>query len=372
MIETSQVVILGGGVTGCSIAYYLAGEGVKSTVVEREGIGSQASGYSVGGLNPLEGAHIPGPLVPFAIESYRMHVELWERLEAETGICFQGRVTKIVKLAFSEAEIPDLCESLERFENAGSDGFSGRWMEPKELLDFEPRLSSKLIGGVLLFGNRALDSFEFTKALADAAEKRGATLRRGSVQAFRTDGRRVNGITLKDGEIGCEQVVLAAGPWSGKLGQALNLDLPVEPLKGELLRMKLPGPPLPCDFSGGGSSIYAKPDGLVWCGTTEEWRGFDREPSDSARVSIMKGAMRILPAIAKAELMKHTACLRPMTIDAMPVIGRAPVWDNVFLATGAGRKGILLSTGMGKAIADLLTAGKTELTIEYCSPDRYG
>ena len=372
MDETSKIVILGGGVVGCSIAYYLSREGVKSTIVEREGIGSQASGYSVGGLNPLEGSHIPGQLAPLAIESYRMHADLWEWLKEETGICFQGRVTKMVTLAFSEAEIPGLLKSLEYFENAGSDGFSGCWMDAKELLNLEPRLSSKLIGGALLRGNRSLDSFEFTRALADAAEKRGATFRHGLVETFETDGNRVNRVILGDGEIDCEQVVLAAGPWSGQLVRCLNLDLPVEPLKGELLRMKLPGLRLPCDFMGDGFSIYAKPDGLVWCGTTEEWQGFDRKPSDSARVSILKGAMRILPDIAKAELIKHTACLRPMTTDAMPVIGRAPGWDNVFLATGAGRKGILLSTGMGKSITDLLIARATEISIEHCSPERYG
>ena len=71
--ETSQVVIVGGGAAGCSVAYYLALAGVKATIVEREGIGTQASGFSAGGLNPLEGAHIPGSLAPLAIECFRMH-----------------------------------------------------------------------------------------------------------------------------------------------------------------------------------------------------------------------------------------------------------------------------------------------------------
>ncbi len=371
MAESSQVVIVGGGVAGCSTAYYLACAGVKSTVVEREGIASQASGFSAGGLNPLEGAHIPGLLAPLAIESYRLHGELWENLEAETGIEFQGRITEMVKLAFSEAEIPDLRVSFERFRNALSDGFSARWLEAPDLRELEPRLSREVICGVSLYGNRALDSLKYTGALADAAEKRGAVIRKGSVQGFRKDGNRVRAVSVEDGEIACEQVVLAVGPWSRELGEELNVNLPVDPLKGEMLRLELPGPPLPCDFSSGGSAIYAKPDGLVWCGTTEELRGFDREPSESARVSIMRGALIMMPALAQAELVKHTACLRPMTTDAMPVIGRPPGWDNVFLTTGAGRKGILLSTGMGKAIADLVTVGETELSIEPCSPNRF-
>ena len=85
MAETSDVVIVGGGAAGCSVAYYLALAGVKATVLEREGVGTQASGFSAGGLNPLQGTGIPGPLGPLAIESYRMHLKLWDELAETTG-----------------------------------------------------------------------------------------------------------------------------------------------------------------------------------------------------------------------------------------------------------------------------------------------
>ena len=78
MVDQYDVVIVGGGVIGCASAYYLAKDGVKVLVIERDGIGAHASGYAAGGLNPLEGKGIPGLLGPIAMESYRMHLRLWD------------------------------------------------------------------------------------------------------------------------------------------------------------------------------------------------------------------------------------------------------------------------------------------------------
>ena len=86
MPDTADVVIVGGGAAGCSTAYYLGLAGVKAIVIEGEGIASQASGYAAGGLNPLQGSGIPGPLGPLAMESFKMHQNLCKELLSETGI----------------------------------------------------------------------------------------------------------------------------------------------------------------------------------------------------------------------------------------------------------------------------------------------
>ena len=99
--------------------------------------------------------------------------------------------------------------------------------------------------------------------------------------------------------------------------------------------------------------------------------GFNKQLPESARQSIMAGALRVMPDLAQARLVLHTACLRPVTADWLPIVGWAPGWDNVFLTTGAGKKGILLSPGMGKATADLLTQGRTDISIGPCSPQRF-
>jgi glycine oxidase len=369
MAETSDVVIVGGGAAGCAVAYYLAKAGVKATVVEREGVGTQASGYSAGGLNPLQGAGIPGPQGPLAIESFRMHMRLWDELKGETGVDYQGRVVAQVRVAFSESELHELEETSSIFQAA--EGFAAHWLEGAEVLRLEPRVAPDVICGLYTYGNASLDSYLYTVALSRAAEKLGARVRAGSVVGLKKDNGRVTGVLLEDGELACGQVVLATGPWSKEAEEWLGIAIPVEPYKGEILRMELPGPRMTYEFSYHHGWVAPKPNGQVWCGATEEKCGFDRQPSESARQSILKEAIRLMPAMSTARLVKQTACLRPLTPDWLPIIGRAPGWDNVFLATGAGKKGILISPGMGKAIADLMTEGGTRLPIEPFAPERF-
>lgn len=371
MVETSEVAVVGGGVAGCAAAYYLARAGVKATVIEREGVGTQASGYSAGGLNPLQGAGIPGPLAHLATESFRMHLGLWDELQSEARVDYQGRIISLVKVGFDEADLPEMQETLDIFQAAKTDGFSAHWLDRAEVLDLEPRIAPNLIRGLYAYGNAALDSYLYTLALAKAAEKYGATVRSGTVKGLGRSGQRATSVLLEDGEVACGQVVLALGPWSQEAESWLGIPIPVEPLKGEILRMELPGPPPAHDFSCNSGFLNPKADGRIWCGTTEERRGFDKKTSASARRSILKGAIKLMPAMAQARLVQQTACLRPVTSDWLPIIGRAPGWDNVYLATGAGKNGILLSPGMGKAVADLITHGSTKIPIGPYSPERF-
>ena len=369
MAETSDVVIVGGGAAGSAVAYYLSLAGVKATIVEKEGVASQASGFSAGGLNPLQGAEIPGRLGALAWASYLLHLALWEELPEETGIGYDGRVMSAIRLAFEESELPELQETLDVF--GGAAGFEARWLDPSELSALEPRVTTKAVRALLTRGNAALDSQRYTRALVEAAKKRGASVRPGEIQGLETSGARVTGVKLAEGSISCGLVVLAMGPWSRLAEPWLNTYIPVDPLKGEILRMELPGPPIRHDISGGGGSTYSKPDGLVWCGATEEWKGFDKSLTDSAEKSLRDRAERLVPDLADAKVAMHTACLRPVTPDWLPIIGRPQGWENVYLATGAGKKGVLLSPGMGKAVEGLICHGETSLPIGGFGPERF-
>jgi glycine oxidase len=367
MSGSEKVVILGGGAAGCAAAYYLARAGLKSTIVEREGIGSQASGFSAGGINPLQG--IAEPLQPLAMESYRLHLELWGELERLTGRSCQARIVTVVMVAFDRAEMSELLEVGRVFE--ATEGFAARWLERAELAALEPRIAPEVIGGLSLHGNGALDSQLYTELLAEAARGSGATVRIGAVRGLEQAGGRVTGVVLEDGRIPCDTVVVALGPWSGAAERWLGLPLPVEPLKGEILRMELPGPPLAVDLHGAEVSLYRRTGDQVWCASTVESRGFDRQPSESAYRFLLSGASKLVPAMAEAKLVRQTACLRPLTPDGVPILGKAPGWEGVYLATGGAKKGILLSTGMGRAIADLITEGGTSLPIAACAPERF-
>jgi len=369
MTDTTEIVIVGGGVAGCSVAYYLSLAGVKCTIIEPQGIGSQASGFSAGGLNPLEGAGVPGPLSDVAMESYLLHKGLFPVLMESTGVDYQWRINTVVKVAFDDEELPELRETFDSF--TATSGFEADMLDSDQLLDLEPRISPDVIGGVVTRGNASLDSYKYTLALVQAAEMNGASVRSGTVRGLESSNGRVTGVLLEGSVLHCDQLVMAIGPWSRIAEPWMGGYIPVDPLKGEILRVELPGDSLSHDISGGGGSVWPKPDGLVWCGGTEDWRGYDQSATESARQRIVNGAVRLIPDMARARLVLHTACLRPVTPDWLPIIGRVPGLHNAYLATGAGKKGILLSPAIGKAVADQITQGETQLSVKDFEPARF-
>ena len=369
MPESTDVAIIGGGAAGCAVAFYLAEAGIASTIIEREGVASQASGYAAGGLNPLTGTGIPGPLADFAWESFQLHLGLYPRLKTLTEIDYQLREVSEVMLTFDDSGVAELQDIAARF--TATDGFSASIADESKVRHLESRITAKFVSAVCKAGNYALDSQAFTLALSAAAQASGATLRPGTVRGLEKRGDHVTRVLLEDGEIDCGQVVLAMGPWSRRAEDWLDTYIPVDPLKGEILRMRLAGEPLRQDVSGRGASIYSKPDGLAWCGTTEDWRGFDRQPLPETRERILAGVKRILPAITDATVEMHTACLRPVTPDWLPIIGRVQGYENAWLATGAGKKGILLAPGFGKSVADMITKSETDLSVQGYAPQRF-
>ena len=304
-----------------------------------------------------------------AMKSFQMHSELRHRLVSESGVDFQYQPISKVRLALRESDVSDVTETMKVFE--ARHGFSAHWVDGEDVHRLEPRLTDAVVGGLYTYGNAALNSYLYTMALSRAAESLGAKVHSGEVTGLMWSGSRATGVRLGQGQINCDSVVLATGPWSQHAGAWLEIPVPVEPLKGEMLRLRVPGRPLEHDFAWDHVSLFHRLDGLVWVGTTEEARGFETHPTASVRRKLLEGATELMPAIADASLVKHTACLRPVTPDWLPIIGLAPGWDNVYLATGAGKKGILISPGIGKAIADLVTDGETDLPVAPFSAGRF-
>jgi glycine oxidase len=157
-----------------------------------------------------------------------------------------------------------------------------------------------------------------------------------------------------EGEIACDAVVLATGPWISETERWLGLSLPVTPLKGEMLRMKLAGEGLRFDLTHGPVSLYRRGRDEAWVGVTQEEAGMDETPTREAREYLLGEAIHILPEMARAELLEHTASLRPVTPGGLPIAMKAGNWENVYIANGGGGKGVLLCTGIARKIHDLL------------------
>ena len=120
MNQTTDVAIIGGGVTGCAADYYLSEIGVSCTIVDSTDLASYASGYAAGGLNPLEGYEIPGLLSEFAMKAYLMHLDLWDRLQSATGINYHGRVLDLIKVCYDDTGLVALEKNKDIFQRTSA------------------------------------------------------------------------------------------------------------------------------------------------------------------------------------------------------------------------------------------------------------
>ena len=368
-MQSSDVVILGGGIAGCLTAYYLAKHGVKATVVEREAIGSHASGFAFGGLGYHGGSGIPGPVFPLAKAGYFLHRDLYDDLLEATGVDTHYRKGSNIKMAFNAEQAREIEEEVAWQTELGIDS---QILNLPQVQEIEPRANPEAFSFRLIEESAAVEAYRLSVAVMQAAEKLGAVLRHGNVVGIKRNGLRPEAVVTESGEqIPCDTVIVAMGPWSGESTSWLDFPVPVTPLKGQIIRLEFSGDPLACWFSLGDSYCGTKPDGLTWCGTTEEHAGFDETITSEALNKVMSDAVTMVPALADARLALQTACLRPMASDMFPIVGPVPGWEGAYMCTGGGRKGILLGPSMAKIVADLITTGQSDIDHSGILPSRF-
>ena len=371
MKSHSDVVIVGGGIVGSSIAYQLASRGSSVTVIERDSIGNHASGYALGLLNPTNET---GNIESLNHQSFKMHKELLGTVQEESGVDAQVLTMPHLELALEESELPELKKEVDRI-NAFSE-FKSTWLEPEEIRRLEPRISDDIRGGVLVEDIIMLDSYNLTLATAQAAEARGAEYVLSEATGIIFEKNRAVGVRVGDDQIACDAVVLALGPWSGTSSLWLGFDVPIVPQKGEIVRVEIFDPPLGMHSHGytlGSScSVVQKGDGATWlAATVEDGTGFDTTTSSEALESLSQRGMRMFPQLESHQLVLQTACMRPIAPDGDPILGKVPGKEGTFIATGTGGKGILLAPIIGKALADLITTGETDIKIDQFGLDRF-
>ena len=272
---------------------------------------------------------------------------------------------------FDESEMAEMQTTHDTFESADDD-FSAEWLDAAQLREMEPRISDRCYPRTR--HARQCHTEQPTLYARARQDRRDDGRESGIREPLPASGRAAgacHAVLTDSSEISCDAVVFATGPWSGEVEDWLGVHVPIEPFKGEILRMKLDGSPLERDFHSADVDLNHREDGQIWVGATEERVGFDRDPSEKARVESLRTAVNLMPAMKDAELVLHTACLRPLSPDWMPIVGKAPGWDNAYLATGAGKKGILISPGMGKSVADLITKGATDMPIQDFGAERF-
>ncbi len=365
-----DAIIVGGGVVGCLTAFLLAREGMKVTLLEADSVGSHASGFAFGEMGALEGAGIPDPLLDFSVWSLQRHHRLSQELKEASGVDNQFQFTNRLSLAFDEDSVAEMKNNLAWQQKV--DAFTVSWLEAEEVVKVEPMASPVSLGGVYVQNAASVEPYRHTLAAAQSAAKFGVDVLQRRVTGLLSQGGRCTGVTFDGGNLEAGMVVLAMGPWAGQASAWCGLEIPVLPLKGQILRLENQAGPIKTSLYWSGSYVVTKPDGLTWAGTTEEEVGFDEETTSQARDSIMADLLKMAPGLTDARLAQQTACLRPLSTDGMPIVGKASGWENLYIGTGAGRKGILWSTGMSFGLADLILKGHTEVPgISHLNPARF-
>jgi len=343
------VIVCGAGVVGASVAYFLAGRGIAVTVVERSGVACAASGKS-GGFLALDWCD-GSPLGPLARASFALHAELAKELGTDYGY----RRMDTFMLA-----------ARERGTLAGGHRVAApRWLDGSGIV-------TATLGSTETTAQ--VTPARFTAALLDAAQARGAKLHIGVVEdVARRDGAAAGVVTADGQTLEGDAVVLAMGPWTGRM--AGRLPLPgVYGLKGYSVTLAVPDVPAHALFvdyrTNDGRAlepeIFPRTEGEVYvCGMADPAPLPDSpelvEVNEGSCAILARAAGRVSTALAEARIVRRQACYRPVTDDGLPLIGRVPGVRGAFVATGHGPWGILNAPATGLALAELIAEGASSV-----------
>ena len=380
MAEKFDVVVIGAGVIGCSVAYYLAREGIKVALLERESFGSGSSAHATGFISLLGTEFTPGPSFQFGLESYREFPSLVAELEDATGMDLLYQRRPSFRLALEESE-EQLIKDLMTWQQ---EHVAMRWISSDDVHELEPRLTPSLIGAVYEDESAQLDSYRLNLALAAGAEKKGTQTINRNVTGLLSEKNRITGVQTEQGDISCGTVVVAAGLWSPSFQRDLDFPIPVGALKGERLLLKYDGDPLQVLISSPKRGhMISRLDGFLSVGSTggrdydqdQLYQGadMDRVPTETARVEIMQRAIDVFPDLENALLFEQLAGSRPLSPDRIPIIGPVPGKEGVVLATGHTTKGIHLGPSTAKAVTQYIQGGCKQVpsSMELFLPERF-
>ena len=354
-MSEQRVVIIGGGVIGCSIAYHLAGAGANVTLVERGKVGSGASDVAAGMVAALSENLALGEPLSLALRSRSLLLDMLPSLQSESGIDVEYLSPGILHIGVTEDEEAELRGRLSWQEPLG---MGVRWLEPQEVYRAEPALGEGVRGALFSPNEGHLNSRRLVRAYAQAAARRGATILQDTeVRGLMNRQRRVTGVRLASGEIEADWVVMASGAWAGRHGDWLDLNIPVQPVRGQIVSTRILPSPISSIVWRGITYLVPKADGAIVIGTTRERVGFTDRATLRGVSGILAGAIDLVPAVADAELGHVWAGLRPGSPDDSPILGPVDGWDGLLLAVGHYRSGILLSAATGKLIADCIVGG---------------
>ncbi len=367
-----MIVIIGGGVCGLVIGWYVRRAGHPVTIVERGEAGRGASWAAAGMLAPqVEAEPSEERLLRLLLESRALWADFARELEDASGIAVDYRTEGTLVVAHNRDDVERLKFQYEFQRNLG---LELEWISGYQARRREPHLARTVTAAVFSPLDHQVDNRELVLALREAFVGAGGVLRENTEALdIVTAAGCVTGVRLADETMAADAVVLAAGAWSrdvGGLPEALRP--PVRPVKGQMLAVAMPrGAPL-LSHVVWGPAVYLVPrsDGRLLIGATVEEKGFDAELTAGGVLDLLREAWETLPGIYDLPIVETWTGLRPGSRDDAPILGPTSL-EGLIMATGHHRNGILLAPITGQTICQFLLGGEVPESIAPFSLARF-
>jgi glycine/D-amino acid oxidase-like deaminating enzyme len=372
MLPSSDVVVIGGGVVGTAITYYLAKAGVNVCLVEKADFASGTSS-ACGNVAALQ-TKPPGPKLSLALRSMILLNDLEKELDADLEFSNEGGMF----IAETEEEVAYLSGKAEKIKNLG---VNVEFVDGDTARALESSLAKHILGATVCPQDSTLNPMKLALSFARSAKRLGAVTRTFcEVIGIDREGIKIKAVVTKDGKIPTNTIVNAAGVWSPVLAKMVGLDLPVKPRKGELFVTEKT-PPLWRGVLGTARYLLSKSlpeaengndelrtgviasmtaSGNLLIGATREFVGFDLRSTYRGVEGLLRHIAKVIPATRNLHMLRTYSGLRPSSPDGLPIIGRSPELPSFIIASGHEGDGIILSPITGKLIADLVVGDVDE------------
>jgi glycine oxidase len=373
----ADVLVVGGGIIGLAVAWRSAQRGLSVTVLDPEP-GRGANQVAAGMLAPVtELQYGEEELLRLGIASNERYAAFAAELSEATGLDLGYRACGTLAVALDADDRAELRE-LHAFQQRL--GLEAQWLNGRECRGLEPMLAPSVRGGLLVTGDHQVDGRRLGTALVAACTRAGVRLHPSRAAELTVDGGRATGVRAEDGTLlTAGQTVLAAGSWSAELpGIPPEARLPVRPVKGQILRLRMEshfGRPflsrnVRALVRGGHLYLVPRANGELVVGATMEEQGFDTTVTAGGVYELLRDAHELVPGITELPLLETGAGLRPGTPDNAPLLGPTAL-PGLVAATGHHRNGVLLTPVTADALAEYLVTGGLPAVAAPFTPARF-
>lgn len=369
MKQATDVIIVGGGIIGCSIAYSLRKQGVDVVVLEKGEIGAQSSSAASGLLAPLRPfAKRDDPYTSLLLSCLTQFPTLIQELEEMTGIDIEYTSTGTLRL-YAEKSRFRLEKWVEQWRQVG---LKIALLSQHEVYQYEAGLRENISCALYNPHEPQLNAVQFVQAYARAAQLTGALLFPfEEVVSIEHRAQKVSHVhTVHGHTLTCHHLVLATGAWSPLYGGWLGLTLPIYPLRGQNIAVQQPPLPIQHILFGDGVYLAPKKNGMIIIGTARDEAGFAVETTEKGITWLYTAAQSVVPALASSPIEYAWAGLLPRTPDTRPILGAAPHWENVTLACGHNGLGLLFAP-VSDGIAQYISTGQLDASLQPFSLKRF-